>query len=148
MGFSLIEDTPRGKFSVVEDVPQRNWSWRAHCWNCKESWHGRNQGASDIGATLLSPLDATGITGMSNADRRMALKQFFAENADPESFAFKTGDVAAGIAGTAGAGGVLGKAVTKAVPYAGAAGQTLSKLGSAIESGGFSLGGQAGRNAL
>ena len=37
---------------------------------------------------------------------------------------------------------MLGKAVTKAVPYAGAAGQTLSKLGSAIESGGGSLGGR------
>ena len=148
MGFSLIEDAPRGKFSVVEDVPQETGLGGRITGTAKNLGMGAIKGASDIGATLLSPLDATGITGMSNADRRVALKQFFAENADPESFAFKTGDVAAGIAGTAGAGGVLGKAVTKAVPYAGAAGQTLSKLGSAIESGGFSLGGQAGRNAI
>lgn len=96
---------------------------------------GALKGASDIGTTLLRPVDAvlnaTGISDRTNKDRKASMQQFFRENADPESLAFKGGDLAAGIAGTAGIGGVLGKA-------AGAAGAS-PKVIAALESGGFRL---------
>lgn len=96
---------------------------------------GALKGASDIGTTLLRPVDAvlnaTGISDRTNADRKASMQQFFKENADPESLYFKGGDLAAGIAGTAGIGGVLGKA-------AGVAGAS-PKVIAALESGGFRL---------
>lgn len=70
---------------------------------------GMLKGASDIGATLMRPLDATGLTDRTNADRRAQLASFFKENADPESLAFQGGAIGSQIAGTAGAGGVLAK---------------------------------------
>lgn len=88
--------------------------------------------ASDIGATVLSPLDALGVTGMSNNERRESLKSFFQENADPESTAFKGGEIGVGIAGTAGAGGVL----AKGAKLLGAAPKVIS----ALNTSGFSLG--------
>lgn len=113
---------------------------------------GALKGASDIGATIIQPLDAIGATGMTNKDRRASLGRFFNENADPDSLAFKGGDLAAGVAGTAGAGGVIAKGV-RALPIVS---PTAAKLASSIESGGFRLGGapaattaeQAGNMAL
>lgn len=93
---------------------------------------GGLKGTSDIGATLLRPLDATGITGTTNEERRESLKQFFDENADPGSLAFKGGEIGTQIAGTAGVGGVLAKGAT-AIP-------ALAKFAPAIQSGGFNLG--------
>lgn len=99
---------------------------------------GALKGASDIGATLLRPVDAalnaTGLTDKTNVQRREQLGQFFKENADPESLAFKGGELATDIAGTAGVGGAIAK------PLAGVA----PRLASAIASGGFSLGGPSG----
>jgi hypothetical protein len=96
---------------------------------------GALKGASDIGSTLLRPADAalnaTGLTETTNADRRASLKSFFNENADTNSLSFKGGELAADIAGTAGAGGLLAKPFTAIAP----------KLAAAISSGGFSLGG-------
>lgn len=97
---------------------------------------GALKGASDIGTTFLSPLDATGLTGRTSAERRAALGQFFNENANPESYAFRGGELASDIAGTAGIGGVLAKGAT----VAGAA----PKIISALESGGFRLGAPGG----
>jgi hypothetical protein len=91
---------------------------------------GALKGASDIGATILSPLDKAGVTGMTSEERRAKLKDFFAENADPSSLAFKGGEVAADVAGTAGAGGILAKGF-KFAP----------RIAAALESGGFRLGG-------
>lgn len=98
---------------------------------------GALRGASDIGATLLSPVDwlkdkITGKPG-SNAERRASLKDFFAQNANPESGWFKGGELVADIAGTAGAGGMLAKAPGIA--------QYAPKLAAALESGGLKLGG-------
>lgn len=106
---------------------------------------GALKGASDIGATLLRPVDAvlnaTGLTDKTNAERRAQLAQFFQENANPDSLAFKGGELGAGIAGTAGVGGALGKGVTaaaKVIPSLSPYAQTLS---TALGSGGFRLGG-------
>lgn len=102
---------------------------------------GALKGASDIGSTLLAPvrwplnagLEAVGLQPIS----RDANAQFFRENADPDSLAFKGGELATDIAGTAGAGGVLAKGV-RAIP---ALARAVPGLAPAIESGGFSLGG-------
>jgi hypothetical protein len=100
---------------------------------------GALKGASDIGATLLSPVDFAlnklGITDKTNKERREQLKQFFSENADPESVGFKVGEIGTQIAGTAGVGGVL----AKGAQAVGAA----PKIASALQSGGFSLGSPA-----
>ena len=102
---------------------------------------GALKGASDIGATLLRPVDAalnaTGLTETTNKDRRASLQQFFQQNADPESLAFKGGELGADIAGTAGIGGALAKGAMAIPAIAGYA----PKLAAALQSGGFSLGG-------
>jgi hypothetical protein len=96
---------------------------------------GALKGASDIGSTLLRPVDAAlnaaGLTQTTNADRRAGLRSFFRENADTDSLAFKGAELAADIAGTAGVGGVLAKPVAAIAP----------RLAAALSSGGFSLGG-------
>lgn len=115
---------------------------------------GALKGASDIGANLLRPVDAaidaikgdrgatlsglvTGNQPLSrNQERRAALQQFFAQNADPESLAFKGGELGADIAGTAGIGGTLAKGAM-AIP---AIANYAPKLAAALQSGGFSLG--------
>jgi hypothetical protein len=95
---------------------------------------GALKGASDIGSTLLRPVDAAlnaaGLTQTTNADRRAGLRSFFRENADTDSLAFKGAELAADIAGTAGVGGVLAKPVAAIAP----------RLAAALSSGGFSLG--------
>lgn len=104
---------------------------------------GALKGATDIGTTLLRPVDAvlnaTGITDTSNADRRAALKQFYEQNANPDSLAFKGGEIGTGIAGTAGVGGVLAKGASL-IPQ-------LAKFAPALETGGFSLGDAAATGA-
>src|SRR5688572_23010597 len=97
---------------------------------------GSLKGAADIGATLLRPVDAllnaTGITDKTNVERRQQLKDFFSQNADPESFGFKAGELVADVAGTAGAGGVL----AKGAQALGAGGKVVN----ALRSGGLNLG--------
>jgi len=106
---------------------------------------GALKGASDIGATLLTPVDwalnKTGLSNMTNDQRRQSLASFFSENADPESMAFKGGELATDVAGTAGAGGLIVKGA-KAVPVVANA---APKLLSAVESGGFKLGAPAAK---
>jgi hypothetical protein len=102
---------------------------------------GALKGASDIGATLLTPVDwalnKAGVTSMTNDQRRASLKQFFSDHANPDSWSFKGGELGADIAGTAGVGGLLGKGVAL-VPGLSAA---LPALPAALRTGGFSLGG-------
>lgn len=99
------------------------------------------KGASDIGTTLMRPVDAalnaTGITTTTNEDRKASLKGFFDQNADPGSVAFKGGELGADIAGTAGVGGLLAKGA-RSIPLVA---QYAPRLAAALESGGFSLGG-------
>lgn len=98
---------------------------------------GALRGAAGIGSTLLQPLDATGITGMTNKDRRASIDQFFQQNADPDSFAFGAGKLGAEIAGTSGVGGALAKPVAGVAP----------RLAQALKTGGMSLGSTAGGTA-
>jgi hypothetical protein len=93
---------------------------------------GALHGASNIGATILQPLDYMGLTGRTNDERRAALDEFYKENADHESLAFAGGDLASSIAGTAGVGGAV------AAPLKAA--KVLPKVAAALESGGLSLG--------
>lgn len=101
---------------------------------------GALKGASDIGTTILRPLDATGLTGRTHEERKASIRDFFKENADPASLAFKGGELGADIAGTAGAGGVLAKGVRAAGEAIPLIAEYAPKLAAAIESGGFSLG--------
>lgn len=93
---------------------------------------GALAGATDIGRTLMYPVDATGVTGMTPQQRKQSLETFYAENANPESLAFKGGRLGTQIAGTAGTGSLFarGAQALHAAP----------KLVSALQSGGFSLG--------
>jgi hypothetical protein len=93
----------------------------------KDNTMGALRGAAGIGSTLLQPLDATGITGATNKDRRASIDQFFNENADTGSFGFGAGKIGAEVAGTAGVGGALAKPVAKFAP----------QLAAALESGGM-----------
>jgi hypothetical protein len=98
---------------------------------------GALKGAADIGTTLLRPIDAAlnaiGATDMTNVERRQALDAFFREQADPESLAFKAGEVGTQIAGTAGVGGALGGVAKTVAP-------TMSRLPVALESFGATAG--------
>jgi hypothetical protein len=102
---------------------------------------GGLSGAARIGSTLLWPMDAaadfvTGNDGESrHSQRKASLEQFFDENANPDSLAFRGGDLATSIAGTAGMGGVLAKGATM-VP-------ALARFAPALSSGGFSVGNAA-----
>lgn len=108
----------------------------------KDIGMGALKGASDIGATIMRPVDAalnaTGISDRTNVDRRKTLGQFFSENANPDSMAFKSGELAADVAGTAGVAGTLAKGA-RAIPLVA---QYAPRLAAALESGGFSLGGK------
>jgi len=99
---------------------------------------GALKGASDIGATILSPLDYAGLTGMTSEQRRAAVTQGLQDmGADTESLAYKGGELASGIAGTAGAGGLLAKGVMTGARIAPA---IIPKIASSLETGGLSLG--------
>ena len=109
----------------------------------KEIGMGALKGASDIGSTLMRPIDAVlnrlGLTSTTNAETRSSIADFFKEQASPESLAFKGGELGAAIAGTAGVGGAL----AKGAQGVGAA----PKVVSALETGGMRLGGPAATTA-
>lgn len=109
---------------------------------------GALRGASNIGRTLMMPIDYASdvITGNQESSidaRKAALDQFFKTYADPQSLAFKGGELATEIAGTAGAGSGLAFGAK-------AAGMSPAMI-AALESGGLSLGNtvaQSGREML
>lgn len=98
---------------------------------------GALKGASNIGSTILGAaapvVNALGGNMMSGDERRKQLGQFFQENADPESLAFKGGELGSEIAGTAGIGGVLAKPIVAASRYAPA----LRGVAQSVETAGF-----------
>ena len=103
---------------------------------------GALSGAAQIGATILSPIDwaahklGAGDSTMFPSDRRAGIEGALKTmGAQPESIAFKGGQLVSEIAGTAGAGGAIAKGV-RAIP---AAAKYAPQLASAIESGGFKL---------
>ena len=105
---------------------------------------GALKGATDIGATLLSPIDATGILGMTPSERKQSLSSFYTENADTKSLPFSAGALTSSIAGTAGAGGLLARPLIAGASKLGAIAPYAVKLAEALKSGGLSLGGGGG----
>jgi hypothetical protein len=99
---------------------------------------GALNAATGIGSTLLWPIDKTlhaiDPSFRSPAQRRASLSSFYRENFDPSSWSFRGGQLAGGIAGTAGIGPAL------AVP-AQAAGYPM--VASALATGGMRLGAPA-----
>lgn len=83
---------------------------------------GAVRGAGSIGATILSPLDYSGITGMTNEERRAKIDEGLRSmGAQPESLLYKGGKLGAEIAGTVGAGGVLARGLSSVPSVAAAA---------------------------
>ena len=92
---------------------------------------GLLNGATDIGATLLSPFDASGLP-YSRPNRRDELKQFYAERANTGGMPYKAGNLTANVLGTAGVGGLLAKGAKAA--------GAVPEFVTALQSGGFSGG--------
>lgn len=70
---------------------------------------GAMAGATDIGKTLLYPLDASGVTGMSPQERGASIDAFYQGNANPDALSFKAGRLGAQVAGTSGTGQLLAR---------------------------------------
>lgn len=103
---------------------------------------GAVSGAAKIGATLLYPFQKAVLADARQTDPRVTqtepttradLASFFGEHADPSTLPFRAGELSAEVAGTAGAGGVLGRSALAL----GAA----PEVGAALTTGGMSLGG-------
>jgi hypothetical protein len=95
---------------------------------------GALRGAGSIGSTLMTPYDLlVGNTeSIGNPERRKAIDEGLKSmGANPESGMYKTGKIAAEIAGTLPVGGVIGQGA-KALGY--------GKIGQAIGSAGFDVG--------
>lgn len=117
---------------------------------------GLVRGAGSIGATLLSPIDAAarslnngkainiGGVDIAGHDRRTAMDAGLrTAGAQPESMMYGTGKLAGEIAGTAGAGGVLGQGVVRAAPVlarAGVSAPAVANMANALTTGGMRAG--------
>lgn len=115
---------------------------------------GAVRGAGSIGATLLSPVDAAArAMGIENdiigrTDRREAMTEGLRSlGANPDSVGFTLGKIGGEVAGTAGIGGVLGRAAQAARwPVTGE--RIPAALAQAIGSSGMSAGGLTGARGL
>lgn len=104
---------------------------------------GAVRGAGSIGSTILAPYDAAkdyidgkGFSLDANRQRRQDIDEGLRSlGADPDSFAYKTGKLGMEIAGTSGAGGVLGNSV-RAVSQS----PRALALARALETAGFQAG--------
>jgi hypothetical protein len=92
---------------------------------------GLLKGAADIGATILTPFDALGLSGYSPEQRRARLEEFAASFQGRP--AFKVGEITSQVAGSLGAGGALAGGVRKIAPL-------VPEMAAAIESGGLGQG--------
>lgn len=135
--YVVEDDEPIGRF-IVEAEEAKSRAQMSHDPQPKQSnpfsdfGYGMLKGATDIGSTLLSPVDASGLSGMTREQRLDALKQFYADRADTETGAFQGGALATQIAGTAGVGGLFSKGAQAL--------NAAPKIVNALRSGGFSLG--------
>lgn len=115
---------------------------------------GLGRGAGSIGATLLAPIDmaARALNGgkpvnvggydIAGQDRRSAMDSALGSmGVDTNSMAYGGGKLAAEIAGTAGAGGLLANGARAILPAALQAAPAVAKVISGLSSGGFNLGG-------
>jgi hypothetical protein len=127
---------------------------------------GAIRGAGSIGATLMYPIDKaedmikgdrdanvagliTGQQPMSrNQERRKRMDYALADaGAETDSFGYGAGKLAGEIAGTAGAGGLVGQGILRGAPVlarAGMAAPTIQQLSTAAATGGFSTGAAPG----
>lgn len=124
---------------------------------------GLVRGAGSIGATLAWPVDkamdlyhgdrgpnvAGLITGKQplsrNEERRRAMDQTLEQEfgAQPDSLMYQGGKLAGEVAGTAGAGGVVGNALVRAAPVltrVGVSAPTIQQLATSATTGGFRTG--------
>lgn len=146
------EDQPKTATIEWEDAPKKSFADQA-----KEAFTdyqlGGLQGMANIGNTLMRPVDyiareAFGATGdnslgLGRTDRREATKAGLASLADqmgikydPEGGWSKTGELASEIAGTAGAGGAVGKVLDTASKIVPRGANLLQRLAAAAETGG------------
>lgn len=96
---------------------------------------GALRGASNIGATIINPLDE-----QARAQRKAQIESQLQEwGAQPESMLYKGGEIGAEVAGTAGIGGALAKPFQAAAQVA----PSMGRVAQALRSGGFSVGGPA-----
>lgn len=151
---SKLPEPPKPTPGARQDEPNEMLS------GLRDFGMGALKGASDIGATLLWPVDkardmmdgaaqpkrsslVTGKAPLSrNEQRRAQLDQFFQENADPESLSFKGGALTSNLAGTMGAGGALARTASAALPRL-ASSPVGSRLVEAIRTSGMSTGAPA-----
>lgn len=138
------QSKPWERYSAApESVPEPQDNERSLIQSIGDLAAGAVRGAGSIGATALAPydmvVDAMGGKGLSlesNRERRAAMDDALRlAGADTQSLPYKGGKLAAEVAGTAGAGGVLAKGA--------AASGAAPKVVSALQSGGFSLGSPA-----
>lgn len=113
---------------------------------------GLVKGASNIGATILTPIDAAArAVGIQNSfigrnDRRQASTAALESmGADPESLAFKGGELGAEVLGTAGVGGTLAKGVTTAARFVPQIANVAPRIATALQTGGMVPTGVASR---
>jgi len=109
----------------------------------KDMVGGAVRGAGSIGATLIRPFESAEENQQRRKDIDAGLSSLLGSNSD--SIAYQGSKLGAELAGTAGAGGVIGNTLRlgSKLPVVGNA---LSRLGTAAESGGMSVG--PGGNAL
>jgi len=131
---------------------------------------GAVRGAGSIGATLLWPVDKatdmikgdrgpslsgliTGTKPLSrNEERRQAMDDGLETmGAQPDSFGYGAGKLVGEIAGTAGAGGLIGQGVVRSAPLlarAGVSAQAVANTSSALATGGFRAGTATGKAGI
>lgn len=135
MAYEFV-DEPKGRFEFVEPKKALGVNDRGGLF---QNMAGAVlSGAGDIGATLLTPIDAAArAMGVQNSfigrnDRRQAINDaLVTTGVDPDSLEFKGTKLATQVLGTAGAGGAIAKPISMVAP----------KLAAAIASGGFNAGG-------
>jgi len=91
----------------------------------EKTGRGLAGGAADIGATLMTPFDAAGLSYYTPQQRRQSINEFTGDSGVAEA-----SRLVSNIAGTAGAGGALAGGLRKAAPYA-------TEMITALESGGL-----------
>ena len=110
---------------------------------------GALRGAGSIGSTLISPFESSS----ANQQRRQSMDDALQSmGAEPDSKMYGAGKLGTEIAGTAGAGGVIGNGLMRAAPLvaraAPAVANLMTKAAPVIQSGGLSLGANAPTNAV
>lgn len=108
--YQTTEAKPLEQYGAQQEQPQETSIMQDVGQGLGNIAAGAIRGAGSIGATILSPLDYAGLTGMTNEERRAKMDEGLQSmGADSESMLYQGGKIAGEIAGTAGAGGVLAK---------------------------------------